>query len=82
MPNIKSAEKQRKQALKKEEMNNIYEKRVKDIMNKAEKKTKGANKAKMISEAYREIDKAVTKDVFKPNKGSRLKSRVTRLLAK
>ena len=82
MPNIKSAKKQMKQAVKKEAMNNIYEKKVRDIMNKAEKKAKGANKAKMISEAYKQIDKAATKDVIHPNRAARLKSRVTRLLAK
>ncbi len=82
MPNIKSAKKQMKQAVKKQQMNNIYEKKVKDIMNKAEKKVKVTNKAKMISEAYKEIDKAATKDVIHPNRAARLKSRVTRLLAK
>lgn len=82
MPNIKSAIKKNKQDAKRKINNRAYEKQIEDIMNNAQKEVKGANKEKMISEAYRKIDKAATKAVIHPNKAARLKSRVTRLLAK
>ena len=82
MPNIKSAQKKDKQDAKRTKNNRAYEKQIEDIMNNAQKKVTGANKTKMISEAYRKIDKAATKAVIHPNKAARLKSRVTRLLAK
>lgn len=82
MPNIKSAIKKNKQDEKRTKNNRAYEKQIEDIMNNAQKSVKGANKTKMISEAYKKIDKAATKAVIHPNKAARLKSRVTRLLAK
>lgn len=82
MPNIKSAKKKNRQDQKRTKINRAYEKQIEDIMNNAQKEVKSADKTKMISEAYKKIDKAATKAVIHPNKAARLKSRVTRLLAK
>ncbi len=82
MPNIQSAEKKMRQDVKKTTKNRAYAKQIDDIMNKAQKAVKGAKKNEMINEAYKVIDKAAKKAVIHENKAARLKSRVTRLLAK
>lgn len=82
MPNIKSAKKKDNQDKKRTTKNRAYAKQIEDIMKNAQKGVTSAKKEKMISEAYKKIDKAATKAVIHPNKAARLKSRVTRLLAK
>ncbi|HRN69698.1 MAG TPA: 30S ribosomal protein S20 [Candidatus Woesebacteria bacterium] len=82
MPNIKSAKKKDNQDKKRTTKNRIYAKQIEDIMNKAQKGVTGSKKGNIISEAYKKIDKAATKAVIHPNKAARLKSKVTRLLAK
>lgn len=82
MPNIKSAKKKMKQDLEKRAQNKNYAKKIEDIMNHMQKKVTGAKKEDMISKAYSLIDKAAKKNVIHGNKANRLKTRVTRLIAK
>ena len=62
--------------------NKNYAKKIDDIMKSMQKKVAGKKKEEIISKAYSLIDKAAKKNVIHRNKANRLKTRVTRLIAK
>ncbi len=80
MPIIKSAQKKLRQDKKREQFNKKY----KAAYNRALKTVarKKSNKKNLIADAYSKIDKALKKKIISKEKASRLKSRLSKLLAK
>lgn len=77
MPIIKSAKKKLRQDKKRTLKNLSYERTFKQAL-KAIKKG-GKDKPKLISNAYRAIDKAAKKRIIHKNKANRLKSEISKL---
>lgn len=80
MPNIKSAIKKAKQDLTKKARNDSHRGMIESVVRKA---TKGLaeKKGEFLNKAYSIIDKASKKNVIHKNKASRLKRRVSNLIA-
>lgn len=81
----KSAAKALRQQEKRRKLNNMYRKKMKDLIKRArillaEKKTEEAKK--MLSEIYKVLDKAAKTNVIKKNTASRKKSRITKAISK
>ncbi len=75
MANIRSAEKQRRQAEKRKERNRAGKSRLRGALKKA--RTGAAeNAAGAISTGFSEIDKAAKKGIIKKNTANRYKSRL------
>lgn len=77
MPVIKSAKKKLKVDRKRESAN----KKAQALINIAIKKAKKKPTPGSIQEAFKAIDKGIKKDIFHKNKGARIKSRLSKLLA-
>lgn len=78
MPRTKSAIKKMRKDKKRTQLNKIYEKKYKEAIKKAKK----TGDEKYLKEAYSMIDRAVKRKVIAKNKGSRLKSKVSKFLNK
>lgn len=78
MPIIKSAKKKLRKDKKRTAQNQEKENKLNDIVKKATKKPS----EKLIREAVSTIDKATKRNILHKNKASRIKSRLTKLLAK
>ena len=80
MPIIKSAIKKVRKDKKRTAQNLNYLKAIKELFKKIKKGSK--DKMELIKAYYSKIDKAVKKKVIHKNKGSRLKSKVSKFLTK
>ena len=82
MPIIKSAKKAVRGSLKKKAFNDRRKRVMKEVIKKFEKtaKTDKAGAEKLLSSAYKAIDKAAKKGVIKKNNAARKKSRLSRLV--
>lgn len=78
MPIIKSAKKALRQSHRRRERNQVWKKKLKESVKKAEIE----KSASVLSAAYKIIDKSVKKGLIKKNKASRMKSRLAKLLKK
>ncbi|PIP53078.1 30S ribosomal protein S20 [Candidatus Beckwithbacteria bacterium CG23_combo_of_CG06-09_8_20_14_all_34_8] len=78
MPIIKSAKKALRQSAKRYERN----KKVKSATRTAVKKVRLTPGADTLTQAFSALDKAVKKHVVKKNTANRLKSRLSKLIAK
>ncbi len=74
MANIRSAEKQHRQAVKKEARNRAGKSRLKSALKKARTATGDAKET--LSGAFSEIDKAAKRGIIKKNTANRYKSRL------
>jgi small subunit ribosomal protein S20 len=81
MANIKSAEKQHRQSLKRRARNKASKTRVRSAI-KTHRAADGKTKASGLSAAHSEIDVARRKGVLHKNAAARLKSRLARAAAK
>ena len=85
MPITKSAKKALRQSIRRKKINLRRKKKMKDNV-KEIKKLKSAGKTeealKLLSQAYKAIDKAAKRGVIKKNTASRKKSRLTKFLRK
>jgi small subunit ribosomal protein S20 len=78
MANIRSAEKQRRQAEKHKEVNRAGKSRLRSALKKVRGAVaEGTADDKSISTGFSEIDKAAKKGVIKPNTASRYKARLS-----
>lgn len=78
MPVTKSAKKKLRVDKKKESSNKKIEAFINLVIRKAQKKpTPGS-----VREAFKAIDKGVKKNLFHKNKGARIKSKLSKLIAK
>jgi len=78
MANIRSAEKQRRQAEKHKEINRAGKSRLRSALKKARTAVaEGASDDKTLAAGFSEIDKAAKKGVIKGNTADRYKSRLT-----
>ncbi len=85
MPITKSAKKALRQSIKKKKSNLLKKEEMKDVVKKITKlKEKGEKEEakKLVSSAYKAIDKAAKKGVIKKNTASRKKSRLVKSLEK
>jgi small subunit ribosomal protein S20 len=82
MPNIQSAKKKVRKDIKAEKRNAMYEKSISDSVKKVTKAKTAKDKKETVQKAYSVIDKAAKKNVIHNNKASRLKSKVSKLVAK
>ncbi len=82
MPITKSAKKAIRGSLRKKAINDRRKRSMKEIIKKVEKlsKTDKAEAIKMLSSAYKTIDKAAKKGVIKKNNAARKKSRLSKLV--
>ena len=82
MPITKSAKKAIRGSLRKKEYNDRRKRAMKEIIKKIEKiaKSDKAEAGKMLSSAFKTIDKAAQKGVIKKNNAARKKSRLSRLV--
>ena len=82
MPITKSAKKAIRGSLRKKAFNDQRKRVMKEIIKKIEKvaKTDKAEAAKMLSGAFKAIDKAAQKGVIKKNNAARKKSRLSKLI--
>lgn len=78
MPVIKSAKKKLKVDRKRESANKKAEANIDFVIKKAQAKPTSES----IQKAFKAIDKGVKKDIFHKNKASRIKSRLSKLIAK
>ena len=77
MANIRSAEKQRRQAEKKQVRNRAGKSRLRSAIKKARTAIAGGNAEKsVLSTGFAEIDKAAKRGVIKKNTANRYKSRL------
>lgn len=83
MPIIKSAKKALRASLRKKENNDLTRSKIKSAVKgvRAAAKTEDKKTPELLSKAYRELDLAAKKNVIHKNKASRLKSRLTKLIA-
>jgi len=81
MPITQSAKKAVRGSLRKKAFNDQKRRAMKEIIKKFEKlaKTDKAEAVKMLSSAFRAIDKAAQKGVIKKNNAARKKARLSRL---
>lgn len=85
MPNTKSAKKSLRKNEKKEQLNKMHKRRVKNLTKKVLsliEQNKKEEAKKIIPQAYKVIDKATKKNVIKKNTAARKKSRLTKLASK
>jgi small subunit ribosomal protein S20 len=80
----KSAQKALRQQEKRNKLNNMYRKKIKDLVKKAraliaEKKTEEAKK--LLPQIYKVLDKSAKTNVIKKNTASRKKSRITKAIS-
>jgi len=82
MPITKSAKKAVRGSLRKKAFNDQRKRAMKEVIKKFEKlsKTDKIEALKMLSTAFRAIDKAAQKGVIKKNNAARKKSRLSRLV--
>ena len=82
MPITQSAKKAIRGSLRKKAFNDARKRAMKEIIKKIEKlaKTDKVGAAKMLSTAFKTIDKAAQKNVIKKNNAARKKARLSRLL--
>jgi small subunit ribosomal protein S20 len=82
MPITQSAKKAIRGSLRKKAFNDQRKKTMKEIIKKIEKtvKTDKAGAAKMLSTAFKAIDKSAQKGVIKKNNAARKKSRLSKLV--
>ena len=79
MANIRSAEKQRRQAEKAQARNRAGKSRLRTALKKAKSAiAEGKGDASTLSTSFSEIDKAAQKRIIKSNTADRYKSRLTR----
>ncbi len=76
MANIRSAEKQRRQAEKRNARNRAGKSRLRNALKKARTSVAEGAEPKAISTGFSEIDKAAKKGVIKKNTASRYKARL------
>lgn len=76
MANTRSAEKQERQAIKRNERNRAVKSRLRSSLKKA--RTAAAGGDANLSAGFSEIDKAAKKGVIKKNTASRYKSRLAK----
>lgn len=81
----KSAKKALRQSIKRKAVNLVYKNKMKSLIKEARilvsrKKTKEAKN--LLPQVYKALDKAAKVNVIKKNTASRLKSRITKLIAK
>jgi small subunit ribosomal protein S20 len=77
MSNIRSAEKQRRQAEKRNERNRAGKSRLRTTLKKSRSAVDGGNTEKeTLSTAFSEIDKAAKKGIIKGNTADRYKARL------
>lgn len=77
MANIRSAEKQRRQAEKANERNSAGKSRLRNVLKKTKAAIAGGDKDKeVLSTGFSEIDRAAKKGVIKGNTADRYKSRL------
>lgn len=77
MANIRSAEKQRRQAEKANERNRAGKSRLRSVLKKTKAGIEGGDKDKdVLSTSFSEIDRAAKKGVIKGNTADRYKSRL------
>lgn len=79
MPIIKSAKKKLRKDVKRTKQNKSYISAYKKAIDRVKKSKTGGKKADLIKKAQAAIDKAIKRKVIHKNKGSRLKSLVTRM---
>ncbi len=82
MPLIQSAKKKLRKDIKRTKLNREYVLLYKKAISQVKKHRKGEKIKNLVEKAYKAIDKAVKKKVIHKNKGSRLKSTVSRLARK
>ena len=82
MPITKSAKKAIRGSLRKKVFNDARKRAMKEIIKKFEKiaKTDKAEAKKMLSAAFKAIDKAAQKGVIKKNNAANKKSRLSKLI--
>ena len=82
MPITKSAKKAIRVSLRKKAFNDQRKKVMKELSKKIEKvaKTSKADAEKLLSAAFKAIDKAAQKGVIKKNNAARKKSRLSRIV--
>lgn len=82
MPITKSAKKAVRGSLRKKAHNDRWRRIMKETIKKIEKiaKTDKAKASKMLSSAFKAIDKAAKKGVIKKNNAARKKSRLSKLV--
>jgi small subunit ribosomal protein S20 len=82
MPITQSAKKAIRGSLRKKAFNDQRKKTMKEIIKKIEKtvKTDKAGAAKMLSTAFKAIDKSAQKGVIKKNNAARKKARLSKLV--
>ncbi len=82
MPITKSAKKAIRGSLRKKVFNDSRKRAMKEVMKKVEKlaKTDKKEALKILSTAFKAIDKAAQKGVIKKNNAARKKSRLSRLV--
>ncbi|MFH1656726.1 MAG: 30S ribosomal protein S20 [Candidatus Nealsonbacteria bacterium] len=83
MPIKESAKKALRQSIKRKERNLVYKKKMKELIKEIrslvlEKKAEEARK--LLSQAYKIIDKSAKVNIIKKNTASRKKSRLTKLI--
>lgn len=77
MPVIKSAKKKLKQDLKRKKRNS----KLKELFTNTLKKAQKAPTEKVVSEAFSLVDKATKHNLIHKNKGARIKSKLSKLVA-
>jgi len=85
MPQRKTAKKDLKQNKKRHERNLEIKQKVKDTIKKFKKaliSKENSNNEKSLAKVYKVIDKAASKNMMHPNKASRKKSRLAKLVKK
>lgn len=85
MPIIKSAKKALRQSLRKKDRNTIYKLKLRSLLKEAKTlvaQSKQTEAAKMIAAIYKAADKAAKEHVIEKRAASRIKSRLTLLVAK
>ena len=84
MPNKKSAKKELRKSVKKNEYNKKIKENLKKIVKKSRKaiEAKEANAKNLVNEALKAFDKAAQKGVIKKNTRDRKKSRIHKALNK
>jgi small subunit ribosomal protein S20 len=84
MPIIKSAKKALRQSLRKKIRNAVYKQKLRSLIKEARAlvaQSKQAEAAKMIASIYKAADKAAKENIIEKGTASRIKSRLTLLIA-
>ncbi len=80
MPNIKSAKKRTRQIAKTTARNKTYKRRFKDLLKKVKKRPDRESALKMYPQLVSLLDRMAKRRIVHPNKSSRLKSRIYRMI--